>query len=316
MHLMVRYAKYFLIIIMLLAWNAAGFAASTEHTSHHKTQKNKHHAHKKTHKNHHSHKHRLPQVYDDAADDDEDDDTASNTSPNHPSSLNSVLTANLKKISASENISPINTTSSSQGFSAVSHELVGFIHKTVNTFHYSAYRLGGKLFDMQKGIYVLDCSGFVDKILQKTCPRAYSSLVDATGADAPASQHYYHFFNELAYDSDSYWNKVENVDQLRPGDILVIRYKNSRGIQTGGHVMVVMNQPEKDTDVFYVRVADSAPTRHSDDTREYNTSGIGIGTLLLKANTRTGQPIAYAWGIGGYWNKNASFAMARPVAVG
>lgn len=303
---------------MLFVWNAADFAASTEHTAHHKTHvKNKHHTHKKTHKKHHSHKQRLPQVYDDSADDDADDDVASNTPSSHTSSLNSVLTANLKKISSSENISPIsNNTSSSQRFSAVSHELVGFIHKTVNTFHYSAYRLGGKLFDMKKGIYVLDCSGFVDKILQKTCPKAYSSLVDATGADAPASQHYYHFFNELAYDPDNYWNKVENVDQLRPGDILVIRYKNSRGIQTGGHVMVVMDKPEKDTDVFYVRVADSAPTRHSEDTREYNTSGIGIGTLLLKANARTGQPIAYAWGIGGYWNKNASFAMARPVDVG
>ncbi len=198
---------------------------------------------------------------------------------------------------------------------SVTKHLVEFVHKTVDTLHYSVYKMGGKHFDAQRGVYILDCSGFVDKILQKTCPNAYSSLVGATGADSPASQHYYHFFNELSSDQSRYWNKVDNLDQLQPGDILVMRYKNSRGIETGGHVMVVMNKPEQDTDVFYVRVADSAPTRHSDDTREHNTSGIGIGTLLLKASSRTGQPIAYAWGIGGYWNKNANFAMARPTEV-
>src|SRR5262249_36906862 len=111
---------------------------------------------------------------------------------------------------------------------------------------------------------------------------------------------------------DDYWNKVDNIAQLRPGDILVFRYKNSRGRETGGHVMIVMDKPLQYENTFYVRVADSAPSAHSQDTRESDTSGIGIGTLLLKANLKTGHPFAYAWGVDSYWNKNVKVVMARP----
>ena len=103
------------------------------------------------------------------------------------------------------------------------------------------------------------------------------------------------------------------MDQLRAGDILVLRYMNSHGYQTGGHVVIVMDKPIRDTDVFFLRVADSARSRHSQDTRQRHESGIGIGTMLLKINPKTGQPAAFAWGVGSYWNKNVTFAMARPM---
>jgi hypothetical protein len=312
------------LLIMILLWTAPFSLAETtahhaavSHTkkSHHSKKVVKHHAHGKKHtakakgKQHHKthlkkskpKKHRNAQVYDDSPADKIDDND------------NIVESKNMTPVTVTPDAVSPDTVSPGTFSSSLTKHLVEFVHKTVNTFHYSVYKLGGKHFDTQKGVYIVDCSSFVDNVLQKTCPKAFSSLVDATGADAPASQHYYNFFTELSYDPDHYWNKVENVEELKPGDILVIRYKNLRGAETGGHVMVVMNKPERDTDVFYVRVADSAPTRHSEDTRELNTSGIGIGTLLLKANTKTGQPMAYAWGIGGYWNKNANFAMARPV---
>jgi cell wall-associated NlpC family hydrolase len=196
---------------------------------------------------------------------------------------------------------------------SVERHLVNFVHKTVATLRYSDYKLGGRKFDTSRGVYVVDCSSFVDHILQRVSPRAYLSLVSASGADTPATQHYYEFFTELTNGPDNFWNKVEAVDQLRPGDILVFRYKNSRGSETGGHVMVVMDKPIRDSDVFFVRVADSAPSRHSQDTRQWNEAGIGIGTLVLKINPRTGRPAAYAWGLGGLWNKNVNFAMARPL---
>lgn len=196
---------------------------------------------------------------------------------------------------------------------AMGKRMVDFVHDTVTTLRYSVYQFGGGRFDAERGVYVLDCSHYVDHILQSVHPHAYLSLIHSSRTDSPASQHYYHFFKELSAESDSYWNKIDEVDQLRPGDILVFRYKNARGLQTGGHVMVVMDQPIRDTDVYYVRVADSAPAAHSQDTRQPHYSGIGIGTLLLRANPKTGKPSAYAWGIGGYWNRNVSFAMARPI---
>lgn len=198
---------------------------------------------------------------------------------------------------------------------SVKQGVVDFVEKTVDNLHYSSYKLGGKRFDPARGVYIVDCSNFVDNILQNVYPDAYSSLVNSVGADNPASQHYFNFFHDLASESDSHWNKINDVEQLQPGDILVFRYKNSRGNETGGHVMVVMEKPEQASDVFFVRVADSAPSRHSEDTRHSNESGIGIGTLLLKANPVTGKPSAFAWGVNSYWNKNVKFAMARPVGI-
>ena len=54
--------------------------------------------------------------------------------------------------------------------------------------------------------------------------------------------------------------------------------------------MVVMSKPIPSDDAYLVRVADSAPSGHSQDTRQSHTSGIGIGTLLLKVNPKTGKP--------------------------
>ena len=194
-------------------------------------------------------------------------------------------------------------------------KLVEFVDRTVSNINYSSYRLGGGRFDTSHGIYVLDCSRFVDSVLSRTYPAAYSSLVDATGSDQPASQHYYDFFSELpAHPSDIHWNRIEKIGQLRPGDILVFRYKKPRG-RTQGHVMVIMDKPQAaPDDAWLVRVADSAPVGHSADTRQHNESGIGIGTLLLKPNA-TGKPAAYAWAMGSSWRRNVKFAMARPLKV-
>jgi len=217
---------------------------------------------------------------------------------------------------ASINFHTITNTMPAESFiTSVENHLISFVHQTVENLHYSSYKLGGTHFDTKHGIYVVDCSGFVDHVLQKIYPDAYSNLVNSTGADNPASIHYYHFFNALSEESDQYWNKIADVEELRPGDIVVFRYKNTRGMQAGGHVMVVMDKPIQVSDVFFVRIADSAPSGHSEDTRQPHTSGIGIGTLLLKANPKTGEPSAYAWGVGGYWNKNVTFAMARPIEM-
>jgi hypothetical protein len=198
--------------------------------------------------------------------------------------------------------------------SSIKHRLVKFVDKTIDTIRYSAYKLGGTRFDVARGIYVVDCSTYVDNVLQITSPNAFSNLVNFTGADKPTSQHYYNFFTHLSNDPQHYWDKVDNVDQLQPGDILVFRNKANPRARATGHVMIVMDKPiSADMDSFLVRVADSASSGHSDDTRG-SDSGIGIGTLLIKANPKTGEPAAYAWKFGSRWKKVA-FAMARPLGL-
>lgn len=218
------------------------------------------------------------------------------------------------KVAGFTNLPPAD--SESRGFVAsIEKRLVDFVHKTVNTLRYSAYKMGGSRFDTSRGIYIVDCSRYVDNILRTIYPNAYSNLVNSSGSERPTTHDYYDFFSNLSDQSAYHWNKVDAVEELQPGDILVFRYKNARGNETGGHVMIVMDKPIQDTDenAFLVRVADSAALGHSEDTRPRRASGIGIGTLLLKVDPKTYQPSAYAWRVGARWNENVNFAMARPI---
>ena len=113
---------------------------------------------------------------------------------------------------------------------SIKQQLVDFVHKTVSSINYTHYKMGGRHFDTNKGVYILDCSDYVDNILHTVSPRAYFSLVNSSGTDKPTSQHYYEFFNGLASSSDYFWNKIDDVDELEPGDILVFRTKKE------GHV--------------------------------------------------------------------------------
>lgn len=196
---------------------------------------------------------------------------------------------------------------------SVEDRVVKFVRNTVSNLRYSKYKMGGGHFEPSRGVYVLDCSDYVDNILHRADPVAYSNLVNFTGSDRPTSQHYYEFFTELNEDNLQHgWSKIQDVSELQAGDILVFRYKrNARS--TGGHVMIVMGKPIGDNDVYLVRVADSAPSGHSHDTRQPNTSGIGIGTLLLKADAVTGRPLTFAWKVGAPWKSNVKIAMGRPV---
>lgn len=212
----------------------------------------------------------------------------------------------------SEDALPSPPPASTSFVSSIGQRLVNFVKKSVDTFRYSAYKMGGSHIDTSHGIYVVDCSGYVDHTLRAVFPKAYFSLVDSSGTSKPNTMHYYDFFKGLAENPDENWNQIDEIAQLEPGDILVFRQKQTRR-NAGGHVMVVMDKPIREGDTFWVSVADSAPVGHSEDTRQRNASGIGIGTLLLKMNPQTGEPSAYAWGEGSSWKKNVNFAMARPV---
>lgn len=207
------------------------------------------------------------------------------------------------------NIAPSANTHPSFGFVAsFKQKLVSYVKNSVNHLRYSRYKLGGDRFDSYRGIYVLDCSSYVDHILQNIYPNAYSSLVNRTGADKPTTEHYYDFFKELSSKENDYWRKINDATDLKPGDILVFRKKNNRS----GHVMVVMDESKATSGTVTLRVADSAPSRHSDDTRAPKKGGVGIGNLQLKIDPHTGQPSAYSWKEGCRWTRNVNIAMARP----
>jgi hypothetical protein len=189
--------------------------------------------------------------------------------------------------------------------------IVALVHRAIASLQSTHYRYGGNYFNMSSGIYELDCSDYVDDLLKISQPRAYADLADATGTQKPTSSDYYRFFNNLPDNSGHAWQRVDDVEALKPGDILV--FHNYSG---GGHVMVVMNTPrltQDDDSTYLVQVSDSASSRHSNDTRAPHVSGVGIGTLLLKTNPETGEPNAYAWTVDSGWDR-VRVAMAEPLS--
>jgi hypothetical protein len=193
-------------------------------------------------------------------------------------------------------------------------KLLNMVDLTIHHLRHNRYKLGGTYFNSSSGVYTIDCSNYVDHLLRTADPGAYWNLKTQTRCYTPTSKDYYAFFTELSPDKAKHdWLRIEQVKNLVAGDILVFRYKHLSDRRAAGHVMVIMAQPKnlhKQRNVYLVRVSDSAPTRHSNDTRPPHTSGIGIGTLLLKTDSK-GKPYAYAWKEGAPWEYDMYFAMAR-----
>lgn len=200
--------------------------------------------------------------------------------------------------------------------SVTGKRIVAYVDNFMSSVRYTTYRSGDRIFDTMHGIFELDCSHYVDHILQNACPHAYHSLVSSTGSTSPDSQNYFDFFNRLPTHMKNDWNAVDDAKQLQPGDVLVFRYLNSSGYSSGGHVMMIMGNPVIKNDNLFVRVSDSAAASHSDDTRAAHSSGVGIGTMVLKINPMTGRPTAYAWDVDSRWQNRVEFAMARPIEMG
>lgn len=192
--------------------------------------------------------------------------------------------------------------------------LVDLVHRAISALHFSRYRFGGTYFNLSRGIYEVDCSDYVDHLLRMAEPGAYHTLVASTHTEKPTSADYFRFFKNLPENPISGWQEIDNVADLKPGAILVFRYSDENDAP-GGHVMVVMDKPVPtyDGNAFAVRVSDSASSRHSNDTRSPHTSGIGIGTLMLKVDPHSGEPNAYAWTLNSGW-KSIEAAMAEPVS--
>ena len=224
--------------------------------------------------------------------------------------ISSIEDASQLSVPLTQSDTPVQSNRYMRWASSVEHRLVGMVQKTIQNIHYSNYKMGGSNYDPARGIYILDCSDYVDHLLIQSNPQAYYSLVSGTGTDKPTTADYYRFFNRLPEAaSSSAWRRISIVKDVQPGDILVFR-----GMGGGGHVMVVMDKPvpAQNNDVFLVRVADSARSGHSQDTRPLHASGIGIGTMMLKVDPRTEQVAAYSWKMGAPWKNNVNFAIARP----
>ncbi len=170
--------------------------------------------------------------------------------------------------------------------------------------------------DERVGRYYFDCSGMVDWVLRRACPRA-AAWVGSGAAGRPLARDYQRRIARVPVSrAVGGWRRVPRVAELQPGDVVawlkpaIIKSPNT------GHVAFAIQQPAPVPGLagqFLLRVADSTSLLHDQDSRE-GRSGFGFGTILLEADRATGEPIAYGW-MGLRWRTfETRIALGRPLA--
>lgn len=154
--------------------------------------------------------------------------------------------------------------------------------------------------DVPDGVYDCDCSSFVSFVLQGVVPRHYAMVPVETDRPRPRAFEYYLFFSSLTPESTNGWHRIDFLRDVRRGDIVAWRFPEIRPGQDTGHVFFVAAEPTMiDSDLFAVRVYDSAAGPHFDDTRGTGKgkfpNGVGSGILKLRVDD-TGTPIAFQFG--------------------
>jgi hypothetical protein len=156
------------------------------------------------------------------------------------------------------------------------------------------------------GVYLCDCSDYLNTLLKRACPGAYRELPNYQ--KSPTTKDYYALFSTLKTRSTpvSSWYRIQDVRNLCPGDVVVWRNETAGT----GHVSLVLSEaainPSRTSEVL-VRVADSTLSPHADDTRAAGDTGIGSGVIGLRIDSK-GQAT------GMYWRGGVS-TMVQPVKV-
>lgn len=153
-----------------------------------------------------------------------------------------------------------------------------------------------------------DCSGFLDELLRHSYGYSSEQFQDWFGRERPTAGNYYD-----AIAKQVIFEPVTGFRNVRPGDILAVKYEHPKEKSTG-HVMLIAGSARSiiataplipETDQWQIPVIDSARSGHGNgDTR--HARGIdgkdhdGLGEGILRVYTdRKGDAIGYTWSLHG-----------------
>jgi hypothetical protein len=196
------------------------------------------------------------------------------------------------------------------------YDLIQRVDEALNALRYTIHDISTDQYWSDSGRYEVDCSGYVNRMVEDAVPTAFDQLMDARNTDRPRSSDYYYFFKSIDIGGTrGRWRRPAAVRDLRPGDLLVWRYTEEQDTGSTGHTTIVVGVPVKDTsrgsNIYRVRVTDSARSGHTRDNRGSKGSGVGAGEILVKVNS-SNQPLTYAWSLTGPFHSGIAMAMGRP----
>jgi hypothetical protein len=194
-------------------------------------------------------------------------------------------------------------------------DLLVRVDEALNGLGYSEYRTTSQVWNDSRGDYRVDCSGYVNRMVEDAVPEAYDELRDARGVSWPKAKDYYWFFRSIPGDGKKgRWARPLRMADARPGDLLVWRYKSTSSSTSSGHVMVIASKPSLvsgTSNVYRVRVTDAARSGHTADSRSGGGSGVGAGEMLVKVES-AGKPWQYAWSVTGSFHTDVYLTLGRP----
>jgi hypothetical protein len=150
-----------------------------------------------------------------------------------------------------------------------------------------------------------DCTGFADYVISRVQPTGYSLVPHTSGGYRPDPIDWYNYLvnrpSTASTTTASRWRRILKVTSLIPGDVVAWLRPPTSTSTSKGHVMIVDGLPRAGrSGEWLVPVIDSTSTPHHGDSRDLaDRTGIGAGTIGLKADATTGKPIGYWWS-GGY----------------
>ena len=186
---------------------------------------------------------------------------------------------------------------------------VGILHRVRETIYQHRTEVSE-----ERGVYKLDCSGFVALVLSKCAPAA---LAEVEAADRPRHPRAF-AYHEVISRAPLYpqcttggWSRIQRVADLQPGDILVWRRRTLRPSESTGHVGIVHDPPQLISNgIWSVHIIDSTTRPHAEDTRSPDQTGLGCGLIWILTDAG-GRPSGYLS------NPPAgSFVTNRPIAMG
>jgi hypothetical protein len=226
-----------------------------------------------------------------------------------------IVLAAARAASASATTTPtnINNTLRDAAASDGARDLLVRLDEALNALTYSVHQYSPQSWSDSTGTYKVDCSGYIGRMLEDAVPEAYDEVGEARNTSRPLAHDYYYFFRSITPGgTKGRWRRPAQFKDVRPGDMLVWRYKETQDSGSTGHTTVVVSVPLLyDTNVYRVRVTDSAKSGHTNDNRKGTNTGVGAGEILVKVNS-SGQPIQYTWSLTGPWHSDIYMAMGRP----
>lgn len=176
-------------------------------------------------------------------------------------------------------------------------DAVESIRSTVRRTRYQHHRVVNE----RDGTYYWDCSLMVNWVLQRASRRSVRQL---EAIQRPLATHFVRAIEQAPTGRFAGgWQRLENIEDVRPGDVFAWRRPRGFPSRNSGHVGFVVGVPRRVPAIpnaYAVRVADATGSGHQNDSRPYpGEGGFGIGTLVFLTDGR-GHGTHYGWG--GTWS--------------